>query len=447
MKVKNISILIFTLGISLIILSILWINSELKFEFSNLLVVLFGFLIFNLGFSVLPFKKPYQSRKKWALVYLIIGLSILALAGFLKFFHISGVALSLIEGTFFLCCAYLPLLLKNRFEKWLNFTENKKLLLFLCLGDLLSISLILTGSLFQYQMWPGALILLISGLISLATTLIGWNQVIKILVRKRKEAEENVKAAYKEITDSIIYAKRIQSAKLPDIKEVKKIFPESFIIFKPKDIVSGDFYYLYQKNSIDFIAAADCTGHGVPGAFMSLIGFEKLDEAMSQYSDVSEILTLLNNGIKKSLNQNESDESTRDGMDIALCGIDRKNSKLMFSGANRPLWIIKNETNQLEEIKATKKAIGGFSEQNQKFDTTEVQLNKGDTFYIFSDGYTDTFGGPNAKKVTTKKFKEILLTIQHLSMHEQEKYLIDFIENWRGKLEQIDDILVIGVRI
>lgn len=447
MKSKNFATLIITIGIVLITIPIVLFTLDIIIKGLNYTFLFTGIILFNTGFGILPYKKPYLQRRKWAVIYLIIGILFAIAAGIVKYLSLPGTALLLIESTLFLSCAYLPILLKNRFEKWLQYTENKQLLAVLCFGDLLSILLILLGNLFYYQLWPGAFILLISGVLILALTLIGWNQVFKILVRKRKEAEEKATEAYKEIMESITYAKRIQSAKLPEINQIKKVFPESFIIFKPKDIVSGDFYYLHQNNSIDFIAAADCTGHGVPGAFMSLIGFEKLDEAMAKSSDTSEILSLLNQGIKKSLNQTESDESTRDGMDIALCGLDKKNGKLMFSGANRPLWIVKNESNQLEEVKATKKAIGGISEQNQKFDTTEVQVNKGDTFYIFSDGYSDTFGGPNAKKLTTKKFKEILCSIQHLSMPEQEKYLIDFIENWKGQIEQVDDILVIGVRI
>ena len=250
----------------------------------------------------------------------------------------------------------------------------------------------------------------------------------------------------KDITDSINYAKRIQQAKLPDRKEIYSVFPDSFVLFKPKDIVSGDFYYFHNDKSI-FIASADCTGHGVPGAFMSMICSEKLDDAVGQSADTSEILKILNKGIKSSLKQSDSTESTRDGMDIALCSVDTINRIVKYAGANRPLWIIRNGQTVVEEIKATKKAIGGLTEDNQHFDSHEIKLQRGDTFYISTDSYADTFSGVDSKKLTTKKFKEILISIQSKSMQDQEVYLDSFIEDWKAHTEQVDDILVIGVRL
>jgi tetratricopeptide (TPR) repeat protein len=294
-----------------------------------------------------------------------------------------------------------------------------------------------------------------------------------LLADKNKIIEEKSK----EITDSINYAKRIQNAMLPPLGDLSTIFPNSFVLFKPKDIVSGDFYFFHSsqqpttKNQQLFLAAADCTGHGVPGAFMSLIGTEKLKDAVSQSSDTSEILNLLNRGIKTSLRQSENNESTKDGMDIALVSLSFVNSHsslekpndqmtndqclLHYAAANRPIWIIRKNQKEtsgepsrtIEEIKATKKAIGGFTDDNQHFDTHQIQLLQGDTFYIFTDGYADQFGGPDRKKLMTKKFKEILLEIQHKTMKEQEQHLNTFIENWKASTEQIDDILVIGVRI
>ncbi len=258
----------------------------------------------------------------------------------------------------------------------------------------------------------------------------------KIIVEKNKD-----------ITDSITYAKRIQQAKLPDKNEINKSLPQSFVLFKPKDIVSGDFYYFYKNDKAVFIASADCTGHGVPGAFMSMIGFEKLDDALAYSADTSEILSHLNKGIKTSLKQSDSDESTRDGMDIAICAIDTNACIVKYAGANRPLWIIRKGKTIVEEIKATKKAIGGFTEESQHYETHEIKLQQGDSFYISTDGYADTFSGSDGKKLTTKKFKEILLSIQDKSMKDQEEHLDNFIENWKAGTEQVDDILVIGVRL
>lgn len=276
---------------------------------------------------------------------------------------------------------------------------------------------------------------------------------IKVRTKQLEEQKKIVEEKNKDITDSINYAKRIQQAKLPKKEEIYSALPNCFVLFKPKDIVSGDFYYFHKNNQTVFIASADCTGHGVPGALMSMIGSEKLDDAVSQSSSTSDVLKLLNKGIKTSLKQSDNNESTRDGMDIAICSIDTENRILKYAGANRPLWIIRKtpltngEGMGLEEIKATKKAIGGFTEVNQCFDTQEIELNQGDTFYIFTDGYADTFSGRDDKKLTTKKFKQILLEIQHKTMPEQEKHLENFIEDWKAGKEQVDDILVIGVRV
>ena len=270
--------------------------------------------------------------------------------------------------------------------------------------------------------------------------------VIEIKNRETEFQNKIIEEKNKDITDSINYAKRIQQAKLPKKEEIFASLPHSFVLFKPKDIVSGDFYYFSKNNKSLFIAAADCTGHGVPGAFMSLIGSEKLDDAVFLSSDTSEILRQLNHGIKSSLHQSESDESTRDGMDIALCSLDTVNHSIKFAGANRPLWIIRNGQTTIEEISGTKKAIGGLTEDNQHFETHEVKLLQGDTFYIFSDGYADTFNGQDGKKLTTKKFKQILLGVQNKPMQEQEKYLDTFIENWKAGTEQVNNILIIGVR-
>jgi serine phosphatase RsbU (regulator of sigma subunit) len=251
----------------------------------------------------------------------------------------------------------------------------------------------------------------------------------------------------KDITDSINYAKRIQQAMLPKKEEIASSLPQSFVLFKPKDIVSGDFYFFRKINSSVIIAAADCTGHGVPGAFMSLIGSEKLEAAVSQSTDPSEILNLLNKGIRASLHQSEDDDSTRDGMDIALGCIDMNKHMVSYAGANRPLWIIRKGKKEIEEITATRIAIGGFTGDAQHFQRHDMKLEPGDTFYIATDGYADTFGGRIEKKLTTRRFKELLLSIQDKTMKEQETHLDTFIENWRGGTEQIDDILVIGVRL
>jgi serine phosphatase RsbU (regulator of sigma subunit) len=270
-----------------------------------------------------------------------------------------------------------------------------------------------------------------------------------IIELKNKEIEEK----NRDITASITYTKRIQRAMLPHRRDILAAFPQSFVLFKPKDIVSGDFYFFHNKKDTNtlFLAAADCTGHGVPGAFMSMIGAEKLKDAVIQSNDTSEILNLLNKGIKASLRQSENSDSTRDGMDIALVRIDKPDDDsqpvtLYYAGANRPIWIIRKGQQMIEEIKATKKGIAGFTDDEQQYETHKVELQPNDSFYIFTDGYADLFGEAG-KKLMIKRVKEILLRIQDKPMKEQGKFLENYASKWQGDKEQIDDILMIGIRI
>lgn len=276
-------------------------------------------------------------------------------------------------------------------------------------------------------------------------------QKANVIITLQKNEVEKSKSIIEEkniaITDSINYAKRIQNAMLPTTQDIELAFPNSFIFFKPKDIVSGDFFFFNQNDSTNIIAAADCTGHGIPGAFMSTIGTIKLTEAVTESNDTSRILAILNKGIKTVLKQTDEENSTRDGMDIALCSVNTSNRILQFSGANRPLWIIRYGQREVEEIKGTKMAIGGLTEDNYHFESIEIQLYEGDTFYICTDGFADLFSGQEGKKLKTKKLKEILVGIQYLSMKEQEKYLENFMKEWIEGTEQIDDVLIIGIRL
>ncbi len=266
--------------------------------------------------------------------------------------------------------------------------------------------------------------------------------------KKIEELNNKLEAAHKDITDSINYAKKIQNAMLPDTALFSETFPESFGLFKPKDTLSGDFYWLRKEENSFFIAAADCTGHGIPGALMSMIGIEKLNHAVHKSNEPSEILKQLNKSIEVALCQSTLHEHSQNGMDIALCSFNKENGTLKFAGANRPLWIIRKGQSEVEEVKGTKKAIGGFTTGlSLNFDSHEIQLLPGDTFYVFTDGFADQFGGEHNKKLTTKRFKEVLLDIQKLNMHEQESFLNSYFEEWRGKSEQVDDILVIGLRL
>jgi ligand-binding sensor domain-containing protein/serine phosphatase RsbU (regulator of sigma subunit) len=264
-----------------------------------------------------------------------------------------------------------------------------------------------------------------------------------------KTANEHLSVALHDIKDSINYAERIQRAMMPVQEKIHQYLPQSFILFRPRDVVSGDFYWFNHKDGVDYIAAVDCTGHGVPGAFMSMVGSSLLNEIVltKGINNPTEILMQLNVGVQNALKQREN--KTRDGMDLAFCAIDYKNRKLAYAGANRSLWIFRHANGEsvMEEIKATKCAIGGFTDDTQIYQRHEVDLNPGDTVYLHSDGYADQFGGPQGKKLMTKRFKDILAGIQKQNMPAQETSLAAEINNWMGgEYEQVDDILVIGVR-
>lgn len=253
----------------------------------------------------------------------------------------------------------------------------------------------------------------------------------------------------KDITDSIDYAKTIQKAILPTNEYIHALFPESFILFKPKDIVSGDFYWFAEKNGKKIVAACDCTGHGVPGALMSMIGNNLLHHIVNERGITSSdvILNQLHKEIRKTLRQEEQQES-RDGMDIAIL-VFNSATELEFSGAQRPLWIVESAESgyTLKEIKGDKFAIGGLqSEKERTFSSHRLNLSAQTALYIFSDGFADQFSDVD-KKLMTSRFKELILKIQDKPLEEQQQYLGDFIDNWRGKREQIDDILVIGLKI
>lgn len=264
--------------------------------------------------------------------------------------------------------------------------------------------------------------------------------------------KEEIEVKNKHITDSIRYAKRIQNAILPPDPYVKQLLPSSFILYKPKDIVSGDFYWMTKKNNLTVYAAVDCTGHGVPGAFMSIVGNNQLNYAVDvkKARSAGSILDYLNEGVIETLREKGNDQigvsGVKDGMDLALCVIDQKNMKLQFAGANNPLCLIRN--NELIQIKGDRMAIGGnLDGDTPKFKNHELDLQKGDVLYTFSDGYPDQFGGEDGRKFMLKKFRELLLKIHKNPIEEQEKLLDDIIEKWRGREEQVDDILVIGVKI
>jgi serine phosphatase RsbU (regulator of sigma subunit) len=276
------------------------------------------------------------------------------------------------------------------------------------------------------------------------------NEVIESALTQLKKKNDD-------ITSSINYAQRIQYAMLPHYEEIKRVLPKSFILFKPRDIVSGDFYWFVEANykNKDFtnilgqkiiITAADCTGHGVPGALMSMIGNELLNIIVLQQkiTEADQILNELHEGIRYALHQEAT--LNQDGMDIALCVIDKENKLVEYAGAKNPLIYV--QKNEVVQIKGDKMPIGGRQiEEKREFTKHSIPISSPTTFYLFSDGYQDQIGGVNEKKFMIKNFRELLQQIHLNPFEEQKTILDDTFENWKGQMFQLDDVLVIGFSV
>ena len=271
----------------------------------------------------------------------------------------------------------------------------------------------------------------------------------KVIERTREieKQKERVQMLYKNVTDSIKYAKRLQNSILPPDVWIKALLPKSFVLYMSKDIVSGDFYWVERLNRNEVLfGAIDCTGHGVPGAFMSLVGYNGLNQAVKEHqlSHPDQILNDLSRSAIASLNKDRSSEFVRDGMDLAICKLDKKTNILEYSGAKNPLYIIRD--GELIIIKADKFSIGEDSSE-LSFKLNSVQLQSGDMLYLFTDGYVDQFGGERGKKFKYEPFRKLMISIADLPSDEQHEVLYETIVKWQGGFEQLDDILIFGVKI
>jgi serine phosphatase RsbU (regulator of sigma subunit)/Tfp pilus assembly protein PilF len=264
----------------------------------------------------------------------------------------------------------------------------------------------------------------------------------EILRQKRIVEEKN-----KEITDSINYARLIQKAILPDGGELQKFFADSFVFFKPKDIVSGDFYWLAETARYYFYATVDCTGHGVPGGFMSMLGNSMLNEVVIEKGIVEPgvVLDTLRTKIIASLKQTGETSRSKDGMDMVLCRVSKDKKELVYAAANNPLWVIRNGS--FTEYPASKQPVGISADGGQPFSQHIISLGRGDTIFTFTDGYADQFGGPKGKKFKYKQLRDLLLEGASGTMQQQKERLYNTFEQWRGPLEQVDDVLIIGIRL
>jgi serine phosphatase RsbU (regulator of sigma subunit) len=268
-------------------------------------------------------------------------------------------------------------------------------------------------------------------------------QVLKAEIQKQRDEIEKQR---KSLTDSIRYAGNIQKAILPSNEIFQRILPNSFVLFRPRDIVSGDFFWISKKEHRVVVVAGDCTGHGVPGAFMSILGITYLNEITSKddIPPANRILNILREKIMKALHQTGDEFEQRDGMDLALYIVDYENRELQFSGANNPLYLIRK--NSLIEYKGDRMPIGINATEEKSFKTNLIPLENNDSIYIFTDGYADQFGGPEGKKLKYRKFRQTLMNMQKLSVKGQKEKLWNEFLAWKGQHDQVDDVLIIGYR-
>ncbi|MBN4062110.1 tetratricopeptide repeat protein [Bacteroidales bacterium AH-315-I05] len=314
-------------------------------------------------------------------------------------------------------------------EKLLGDNERQKLTLFTSAGGLLLMVFL-------------AFVLFRSNRIKQRANVLITTQKNEIEHQRDQIAEQK-----RDLTDSIEYAQSLQQAILPDIESIRKALPEHFIYFRPRDVVSGDFYWFHENDNKTFILAADCTGHGVPGAFVSMLCGNAVNQAVVEkgLEDPGEILGDVNRSVLSVFRKEGAQYKANDGMDCSLCVLDKLKNELRFAGAMNPCIIVRDE--EIIELSADRTAIGGNTSANHLFGTKKMELQKDDTIYVFSDGYPDQFGGEKGKKFKVTNFKRMLSRIAHLTINEQRVFIDKTFSNWKNGWEQIDDVLVIGFRV
>jgi len=267
-------------------------------------------------------------------------------------------------------------------------------------------------------------------------------------ITEAKQIELEIQDKNRKIEDSINYAQRIQSSILPEIRTVRQVLPRSFIYYKPRDIVSGDFPWFFSHQDDVYIAAVDCTGHGVPGALLSFVGYFLLNNIVDHERKLTaaEICDMLHNGVRKTLKQEDEDAEARDGMDIAFCKINHKDKEVQFAGAHRPLYLLRN--GELTEYKGDRKAIGGIphrKKEEENFKNYSINYMRGDKIFFFSDGLPDQLGGPESKKYSPKRIREMIVQNNDLPIEKYNNLFSEEFEKWKGEGKQIDDVLLIGI--
>ncbi len=425
-------------------------SSNLQGEVSYGVIVITCMVISFIGLTIIYFNSPLQKQKRAAYSILWFSIFFFLLGAFFKIMHWAGANASVAIGVLLFCFSFLPLIIKYRYEKRKHVFTAKHILL--SFADLTSLILIFLSVLFKYLHWPQPNLILTIGIVGFVVTMILRNREFSKEVLLRHEAEKQIKFAFgqleeknKEILDSITYAQRIQKALLASDSILKKNLPDHFVLFKPKDIVSGDFYWACEAHGKFYFIIADSTGHGVPGAFMSLLNISFLNEAINEkgLQRPNDILAHVRSRLIASLAIEGSSEGGNDGMDCILMCFDK--NTLEVSCAHNPLLLIHN--NELKEIAADKIPVGKSLKNEMPFTLHTINLNKGDVLYAFTDGFADQFGGPQGKKLKYKQLCNTLLQNKDLPSESQKENLLKLFSDWKGTLEQVDDVLITGIRI
>jgi serine phosphatase RsbU (regulator of sigma subunit) len=454
-------VFIFGGAISLVLITFLIQYGYFSNELFQIIIILSSLLILFLGIAFYFFYVDKPQRRKIIIWLSSISLFLSVFGWICKFNHWPTASLQIIFSIFIFCFSCLPLIVKARFDKWVSITRKPVQSLLLSLGDLLSIILILIALLCKVQHWPGFYLLGSIGCVLLIVTFLGWNKMFKNEVQLRQVAESKLASAFddlkskhelieeknREIRDSINYAKRIQYTLLAHAEFLQINLNEHFVFFKPKDIVSGDFYWATsfdddKKNEKMFLAVCDSTGHGVPGAFMSLLNISFLNEAINE-KNINEPHKVFEH-VRSRLISTISADGAKDGMDGILLLKEKNSTKIHYAAANNAPVVIRNGV--IIELPYDKMPVG-LGEVKTEFSLFEVELQKEDVLFLYTDGYADQFGGPKGKKYKYKNLNAFLSKISASSLANAEEKLNDEIEQWKGDLEQVDDLCIIGIRI
>ena len=447
-KKKIIGLLISLIGMVTLFLTIWTSNSNQKGISALEILVLVSCLILIMGgISFYQNVKDYIGRQKFIKIGFPISLLIILVGYALKYLGLPMAGIFSIFGSFFLCFGVIPVIAKNRYIRWKKYTNSKIQIIGLMICDSLGLALLLLSGLFYMQKWPGSLIMIVSGIIMIIIALLLWSKKFESLFSFQTEAKIKLEEQHKEIIDSINYAERIQRSFLATDHLLNDNLNEYFVYFNPKEAVSGDFYWAAKLNNGNFaMVNADSTGHGVPGAIMSILNVSSIEKAVeNNATNPSDIFNQTRKTIIERLKKDGSKEGGKDGMDASIICFEFEKNKFTYTAAQNPIWVIRD--GELTEIKPEKMPIGKHNKDHIPFEGGEFEIQKGDQIYTLTDGFQDQFGGPKGKKFMVKKMREYVLSISHLPMQEQHINIKDTFNNWKGKMEQVDDVCVIGVRI